>query len=110
MLSLNKLSIEYLADAFTSSETQNGRVFVAFGRAETLATVRAFLKAMKREPETLWGAAFVESDRAPHGALILGSRPFGRETLVTDFTAALDTLLESDQKPPTDVWGRILRL
>ncbi len=109
-MAFNKLSIEYLADTFTRSEVQGGRVFVAFGRAETLDKVRAFLQVMDRETHTLWGATFVESDRVPLDALILGSNPFGRETLVGDFVAALDTLLEPGQEPTTDVWGRVLHL
>ena len=111
--SLNKLSIELLADAFTREEVQGGRVFAVFGCEKTLTTLRLFLKALKRNDGTLFGMPLVCSEIVPASEIILGAVCGGRWPQAHDFTTALESGLaleeRSDGVIPT-VWGRRLRL
>lgn len=114
MANYNLMSITLLADAFSREEAREGRVFAVYGREDTIKTVRAFLKAVERSNDTLFGATFVTSAEVPASSLVLGVTRLANAS-ADDFPAALKqgiTLGEagiSDDSEAT-VWGTLLRL
>jgi hypothetical protein len=124
MRQLNKLSIEYLANAFSWVECHEAYVFAIFGREEVISTVDKFLAAVRvrEHKRECFGAPMVVDDRVREDAIVLGARRGSART--PDFDAAMGNALRHlDQfiKPseelkyvpdeiPEEVWGRLLLL
>ena len=73
----SRLSIEFLANAFTEEEKFHGRVFSIYGNPQTLAILSNFLSAVHpkdRYPydQFLWTATYTEDDSIPYLTLMLG--------------------------------------
>lgn len=113
-MQLNKLSIEYLAEAFTQEEAKGAWVFAVFGRQEVIKTLQWFMKGMSRSQDgaTCFGATYIVSDRVPEGYVVLGAR-VDQFTHMKDFEVALATgLSERPKFLPGEraVWGQLLSL
>lgn len=111
-MQLNLLSMKLLSDAFAREETLGGQVFAVYGQKETLDTLRAFLKALRKdETGSLFGKPLIMTAKAAPGSLVLGCTDTYRDVKPDDFVAAKNTILEGDEPVTLPlVYGRSVRL